>query len=147
MGLFSAQVVTGIALPAGMDKLYTGSKDETVRAWDTNTGQVWFFLSLAVLVSLLLLGKKRWEIYVCLQTWLFMRLYSISRTGISLKLFWDFFFFNFILSYVIKLLKKRYLEELLFKSIHVNNKILKDRLFMFLCCLIPKDHEEYLLFH
>lgn len=33
------KVVTGIALPAGMDKLYTGSKDETVRAWDTNTGQ------------------------------------------------------------------------------------------------------------
>ncbi|KAK8627911.1 hypothetical protein V6N13_135508 [Hibiscus sabdariffa] len=33
------KVVTGIALPEGMDKLYTGSKDETVRAWDTNTGQ------------------------------------------------------------------------------------------------------------
>ncbi|KAE8682339.1 Zinc finger CCCH domain-containing protein 17 [Hibiscus syriacus] len=33
------KVVTGIALPAGMDKLYTGSKDETVRVWDTNTGQ------------------------------------------------------------------------------------------------------------
>ncbi|XP_022724808.1 zinc finger CCCH domain-containing protein 48-like isoform X2 [Durio zibethinus] len=33
------KVVSGIALPAGMDKLYTGSKDETVRAWDTNSGQ------------------------------------------------------------------------------------------------------------
>lgn len=39
-GLFCGQVVTGIALPAGMDKLYTGSKDETVRCWDTNSGQV-----------------------------------------------------------------------------------------------------------
>ncbi|XWS48389.1 hypothetical protein CRYUN_Cryun13aG0072300 [Craigia yunnanensis] len=33
------KVVSGIALPAGMDKLYTGSKDETVRALDTNSGQ------------------------------------------------------------------------------------------------------------
>ena len=40
MRLFYGQVVSGIALPAGMDKLYTGSKDETVRALDTNSGQV-----------------------------------------------------------------------------------------------------------
>ncbi|KAM7272914.1 hypothetical protein ACFE04_027578 [Oxalis oulophora] len=32
-------VVTGIALPSGSDKLYTGSKDETVRAWDCASGQ------------------------------------------------------------------------------------------------------------
>ncbi|KAL0913979.1 hypothetical protein M5K25_017474 [Dendrobium thyrsiflorum] len=31
--------VTGIALPTGSDKLYTGSKDETVRVWDCQTGQ------------------------------------------------------------------------------------------------------------
>lgn len=31
--------VTGIALPAGSDKLYTGSKDESVRIWDCQTGQ------------------------------------------------------------------------------------------------------------
>ncbi|XP_016182964.1 zinc finger CCCH domain-containing protein 48 [Arachis ipaensis] len=32
------KVVTGIALPAGSDKLYSGSTDGTVRAWDCNTG-------------------------------------------------------------------------------------------------------------
>ncbi|KAG9140693.1 hypothetical protein Leryth_006877 [Lithospermum erythrorhizon] len=31
--------VTGIALPTGSDKLYTGSKDETVRVWDCQSGQ------------------------------------------------------------------------------------------------------------
>ncbi|KAI3517635.1 hypothetical protein L1887_16850 [Cichorium endivia] len=33
------KVVSGIALPAGSDKLYTGSKDETVRVWDCQSGQ------------------------------------------------------------------------------------------------------------
>lgn len=32
-------VVTGIALPSGSDKLYTGSKDGTFRVWDCNSGQ------------------------------------------------------------------------------------------------------------
>ncbi|GAV61828.1 WD40 domain-containing protein [Cephalotus follicularis] len=32
-------VVNGIALPSGSDKLYTGSKDGTVRAWDCASGQ------------------------------------------------------------------------------------------------------------
>lgn len=36
------QVVTGIALPSGSDKLYTGSQDETVRVWDCQSGQVVF---------------------------------------------------------------------------------------------------------
>ncbi|XP_020572439.1 LOW QUALITY PROTEIN: zinc finger CCCH domain-containing protein 17-like [Phalaenopsis equestris] len=31
--------VSGFALPAGSDKLYTGSKDESVRLWDCETGQ------------------------------------------------------------------------------------------------------------
>lgn len=34
------QAVTGIALPSGSDKLYTASKDETVRVWDCASGQV-----------------------------------------------------------------------------------------------------------
>jgi WD40 repeat protein len=34
------QVVSGIAMPSGSDKLYTGSTDETVRAWDCQSGQV-----------------------------------------------------------------------------------------------------------
>ncbi|KAL3524228.1 hypothetical protein ACH5RR_017062 [Cinchona calisaya] len=33
------KVVTGIALPSASDKLYTGSKDETVRVWDCQSGQ------------------------------------------------------------------------------------------------------------
>ncbi|CAN1180630.1 Zinc finger CCCH domain-containing protein 48 [Linum perenne] len=32
-------IVSGIALPSGSDKLYTGSKDETVRVWDCQSGQ------------------------------------------------------------------------------------------------------------
>ncbi|PON57837.1 Guanine nucleotide-binding protein, beta subunit [Trema orientale] len=32
-------VVSGIALPSGSDKLYTGSQDETVRIWDCQSGQ------------------------------------------------------------------------------------------------------------
>ncbi|KAG5230614.1 hypothetical protein OIU77_007239 [Salix suchowensis] len=33
------KVINGIALPSGSDKLYTGSKDETVRVWDCQSGQ------------------------------------------------------------------------------------------------------------
>ncbi|KAF5743567.1 zinc finger CCCH domain-containing protein 48 [Tripterygium wilfordii] len=33
------KVVNGIALPSGSDKLYTGSKDETLRVWDCQSGQ------------------------------------------------------------------------------------------------------------
>lgn len=38
------QVVSGIAFPFGSDKLYTGSKDETVRVWDCQSGQVLLLL-------------------------------------------------------------------------------------------------------
>ncbi|KAK4489461.1 hypothetical protein RD792_005270 [Penstemon davidsonii] len=34
------QVVTGITLPSGSDKLYTGSQDETVKLWDCQSGQM-----------------------------------------------------------------------------------------------------------
>ncbi|XP_044506546.1 zinc finger CCCH domain-containing protein 48-like [Mangifera indica] len=33
------KVVSGIALPSGSDKLYSGSQDETVRVWDCASGQ------------------------------------------------------------------------------------------------------------
>lgn len=33
------KVVSGISFPTGSDKLYTGSKDETVRVWDCQSGQ------------------------------------------------------------------------------------------------------------
>ncbi|XP_027337785.1 zinc finger CCCH domain-containing protein 17-like [Abrus precatorius] len=33
------KVITGIALPVGSDKLYSGSTDGTVRIWDCHTGQ------------------------------------------------------------------------------------------------------------
>ncbi|URD98987.1 zinc finger CCCH domain-containing protein [Musa troglodytarum] len=35
------QAVSGIALPSGSDKLYSGSKDESVRVWDCQSGQAW----------------------------------------------------------------------------------------------------------
>lgn len=38
--LFRGQAVTGIAFPSGSDKLYTGGKDESVRMWDCQSGQV-----------------------------------------------------------------------------------------------------------
>lgn len=34
------QAVTGIALPSGSDKLYSGSEDEMVRVWDCQSGQL-----------------------------------------------------------------------------------------------------------
>lgn len=36
--------MTGITLPLGSDKLYSGSKDETVRVWDCASGQVCYSL-------------------------------------------------------------------------------------------------------
>lgn len=35
-----SQVITGISLPSVGDKLYSSSKDGSVRAWDCNNGQV-----------------------------------------------------------------------------------------------------------
>ncbi|CAF1920894.1 unnamed protein product [Brassica napus] len=42
------EVVTGIALPSGSDKLYTASKDETLRIWDCASGQVSIYLPLRI---------------------------------------------------------------------------------------------------
>ncbi|KAL2477764.1 Zinc finger CCCH domain-containing protein 63 [Forsythia ovata] len=33
------KTITGIALPSGSDKLYSGSKDKSIRIWDCNSGQ------------------------------------------------------------------------------------------------------------
>lgn len=38
--IFVCQAVTGITLPSGSDKLYSGSEDETVRVWNCQSGQV-----------------------------------------------------------------------------------------------------------
>ncbi|CAN8302216.1 unnamed protein product [Cochlearia groenlandica] len=40
------KLVSGIALPCGSDKLYTGSKDETLRVWDCASGQCTSVLKL-----------------------------------------------------------------------------------------------------
>ncbi|KAJ6417731.1 hypothetical protein OIU84_001165 [Salix udensis] len=40
------KVISGIALPSGSDKLYTGSKDETVRVWDCQSGQCMHVINL-----------------------------------------------------------------------------------------------------
>lgn len=36
---YLCQAVSGVALPSGSDKLYSGSSDGTVRVWDCHTGQ------------------------------------------------------------------------------------------------------------
>lgn len=37
------QAISGISLPLGFDKLYSGSADGSVRIWDCNSGKVaWF---------------------------------------------------------------------------------------------------------
>ncbi|KAM7491671.1 hypothetical protein LguiA_034592 [Lonicera macranthoides] len=41
------KVVSGIALPSGSDKLYTGSTDETVRVWDCQSGQCTGVINMA----------------------------------------------------------------------------------------------------
>ncbi|KAK4431542.1 Zinc finger CCCH domain-containing protein 48 [Sesamum alatum] len=48
------QVVTGIALPSGSDKLYTGSQDETVRVWDCQSGQLAGLINLGGAVGCML---------------------------------------------------------------------------------------------
>ncbi|KAJ7970028.1 Zinc finger CCCH domain-containing protein [Quillaja saponaria] len=40
------KVVSAIAMPSGSDKLYTGSKDETVRIWDCQSGQCTLVINL-----------------------------------------------------------------------------------------------------
>uniref|UniRef100_A0A1J3D8S7 Zinc finger CCCH domain-containing protein 63 n=1 Tax=Noccaea caerulescens TaxID=107243 RepID=A0A1J3D8S7_NOCCA len=40
------KLVSGIAFPSGSDKLYTGSKDETMRVWDCASGQCTNVLNL-----------------------------------------------------------------------------------------------------
>ncbi|KAL0371647.1 UNVERIFIED_CONTAM: Zinc finger CCCH domain-containing protein 48 [Sesamum calycinum] len=48
------QVVTGIALPSGSDKLYSGSQDETVRVWDCQSGQLAGLINLGGAVGCML---------------------------------------------------------------------------------------------
>lgn len=50
----SYQAVTGIALPSGSDKLYTGSQDETVRVWDCQSGQLAGLINLGGAVGCVL---------------------------------------------------------------------------------------------
>ncbi|KAH1188039.1 Zinc finger CCCH domain-containing protein 17 [Glycine max] len=47
-------VITGIALPVGSDKLYSGSTDGTVRIWDCHTGQCAKVINLGAEVTSLI---------------------------------------------------------------------------------------------
>ncbi|GMJ06559.1 hypothetical protein like AT5G51980 [Hibiscus trionum] len=53
------KLVSGIVLPAGMDKLFTVSKDETLRAWDTNSGQCTGVINLGGEVGCMI-GEGPW---------------------------------------------------------------------------------------
>ncbi|XP_047943570.1 zinc finger CCCH domain-containing protein 48-like [Salvia hispanica] len=48
------QAVTGITLPSGSDKLYSGSEDETVRVWDCQSGQLSSVVNLGCSVGCML---------------------------------------------------------------------------------------------
>ncbi|XP_028768529.1 zinc finger CCCH domain-containing protein 48 isoform X2 [Neltuma alba] len=56
------KVVTGISLPSGSDKLYTGSKDESVRLWDCRSGQCLAVIGLGCEVGCM----------ICEGPWLFV---------------------------------------------------------------------------
>ncbi|KAE8665509.1 Zinc finger CCCH domain-containing protein 63 [Hibiscus syriacus] len=53
------KLVSGIVLPAGMDKLFMGSKDETLRVWDTNSGQCTGVINLGGEVGCMI-GEGPW---------------------------------------------------------------------------------------
>ncbi|XP_048600150.1 zinc finger CCCH domain-containing protein 48 isoform X1 [Brassica napus] len=86
------KVVTGIALPSGSDKLYTASKDETLRIWDCASGQCtgvlnpggevgcmisegpWLFVGMPNLV-------KIFDAYLYIQAWNIQTNVDLSLTG------------------------------------------------------------------
>ncbi|XP_017972995.1 PREDICTED: zinc finger CCCH domain-containing protein 63 [Theobroma cacao] len=77
------KVVSGIALPAGLDKLYTGSKDETVRAWDTNSGQCTCVINLGGEVGCMI-SEGPWlfvGIPNIVKAWNTQTNYELSLTG------------------------------------------------------------------
>ncbi|WZZ65213.1 hypothetical protein YC2023_076583 [Brassica napus] len=88
----SYQVVTGIALPSGSDKLYTASKDETLRIWDCASGQCTCVLNLGgeagCMISegpWLLVGMpnlvKSFDAYLYIQAWNIQTNVDLSLTG------------------------------------------------------------------
>ena len=56
---FGQQVIIGIALPVGLDKLYYGSTDGTVRMWDCHTGHYINVINLGVEITSLI-NKGPW---------------------------------------------------------------------------------------
>ncbi|CAF2056812.1 unnamed protein product [Brassica oleracea] len=85
-------VVTGIALPSGSDKLYTASKDETLRIWDCASGQCTCVLNLGgeagCMISegpWLLVGMpnlvKSFDAYLYIQAWNIQTNVDLSLTG------------------------------------------------------------------
>ncbi|TKY56448.1 Zinc finger CCCH domain-containing protein 48 [Spatholobus suberectus] len=63
------KVITGIALPDGSDKLYSGSTDGTVRIWDCHTGRCARVINLGVEVTSL----------ICEGPWIFVGLQNAVK--------------------------------------------------------------------
>jgi len=55
----SEQLITGMTIPNGSDKLYSGSTDGTLRTWDCHTGQCVNVTNLGTEVTSLI-SKGHW---------------------------------------------------------------------------------------
>lgn len=51
------QAITGISMPMGSDRLYSGSADGSVRVWDGKSGKVAGLSALGIPLRLFMLGS------------------------------------------------------------------------------------------
>ncbi|KGN59738.1 zinc finger CCCH domain-containing protein 48 [Cucumis sativus] len=77
------KVITGITFPSGSDKLYTGSKDETVRVWDCQSGQCMAIINLGGQVGSMI-AEGPW-VFVgipnCVKAWNIQTSADLSLSG------------------------------------------------------------------
>lgn len=84
--LLNIQVVSGIAMPSGSDKLYTGSTDETVRVWDCQSGQV---VTIVYFVLFVLFASFSFK-YIYDSIWNVKSCFCIAEKGDIFLFLWTF---------------------------------------------------------